>query len=197
MRYEILKRAKFRCELCGISAGEKALEVDHIVPRNHGGVDDVFNLQALCYSCNATKRDRDDADFRGIVERYEDRLPGCIFCEMPCERIICENRLAVAIRDAHPVTGLHTLVIPKRHVANFFDLFQPERNAVFSLVEEVRLEIQNADDTVTGFNIGANAGIDAGQTVLHCHVHLIPRRSGDTNDPRGGVRGVIPESRNY
>ena len=72
LRYETLKRAKFRCELCGISAEEKALEVDHIVPRNHGGADDAFNLQALCYSCNATKRDRDDTDFRRIAERYEE-----------------------------------------------------------------------------------------------------------------------------
>jgi diadenosine tetraphosphate (Ap4A) HIT family hydrolase len=177
LRYEVLKRARFRCELCGISAEEKALEVDHIIPRNHGGVDDAFNLQALCYSCNATKRDRDDTDFRGIAERYEDRVPGCIFCEMPLERIIGENRLSFAIRDAHPVTGLHTLVIPKRHAADFFDLFQPERNAVLSLIDVTRLEIQKADPTVTGFNVGANAGKDAGQTVFHCHVHLIPRRS--------------------
>jgi len=69
LRYEVLKRARFRCELCGISAEEKALEVDHIIPRNHGGVDDAFNLQALCYSCNATKRDRDDTDFRRIAEQ--------------------------------------------------------------------------------------------------------------------------------
>lgn len=197
LRYEILKRAKFRCELCGISAEEKALEVDHIIPRNHGGVDDAFNLQALCYSCNATKRDRDDTDFRGIAEQYEERMPGCIFCEMPPDRIIGENRLSVAFRDGHPVTGLHTLVIPKRHVADFFDLFQPERNAVLSLLDEMRLEIQNADPTVTGFNVGANAGKDAGQTVFHCHVHLIPRRSGDVADPRGGVRGVIPDMQSY
>jgi diadenosine tetraphosphate (Ap4A) HIT family hydrolase len=197
LRYEVLKRARFRCELCGISAEEKALEVDHIIPRNHGGVDDAFNLQALCYSCNATKRDRDDTDFRGVAERYEDRVPGCIFCEMPLERIIGENRLSFAIGDGHPVTGLHTLVIPKRHVADFFDLFQPERNAVLSLIDVMRLEIQKADPTVTGFNVGANAGKDAGQTVFHCHVHLIPRRSGDMADPRGGVRGVIPDRQSY
>jgi len=165
LRYEVLKRARFRCELCGISAEDKALEVDHIVPRNHGGADDAFNLQALC-SCNATKRDRDEADFRRIAERYEDRSPGCIFCEMPSERIVRENRLSIAIRDAHPVTRLHTLVIPRRHVADIFDLFQPERNAVFSLLEDMRLEIEKTDQTVTGFNIGANAGKDAGQTVL-------------------------------
>ena len=73
LRYEILKRAKFRCELCGISAEQKALEVDHIVPRNSGGTDDESNLQSLCYSCNAMKRDRDDTDFRGIGSSYEKR----------------------------------------------------------------------------------------------------------------------------
>jgi ATP adenylyltransferase len=68
IRYEVLKRARFRCELCGISAEDKALEVDHILPRNHGGQDDLSNFQALCYSCNAMKRDRDDTDFRGMAE---------------------------------------------------------------------------------------------------------------------------------
>jgi diadenosine tetraphosphate (Ap4A) HIT family hydrolase len=124
-------------------------------------------------------------------------MPECIFCKTPNGRIIGENRLSFAIRDGYPVTGLHTLVIPRRHVADFFDLFQPERNAVLSLLDEMRLEIQKADPTVTGFNVGANAGKDAGQTVFHCHVHLIPRRSGDVADPRGGVRGVIPDRQSY
>lgn len=82
-RYEVLKRAKYRCELCGVSADEKALEVDHIIPRNHGGSDELHNFQALCYSCNATKRDRDDADFRGIAATYADREDGCPFCKLP------------------------------------------------------------------------------------------------------------------
>jgi len=76
-------------------------------------------------------------------------------------------------------------------------LFQPERYAVLSLLAEMRLEIQKADPTVTGFNIGANARKDAGQTVFHCHVHLIPRRLGDVADPRGGVRSVIPDRQSY
>jgi ATP adenylyltransferase len=88
------------------------------------------------------------------------------------------------------VTGLHTLVIPKRHVADFFDLFQPERNAVSLLIEEMRLEIQKADDTVTGFNVGTIPAKMLGKP--HCHVHLIPRRSGDMSKPRGGVPGGDP-----
>ena len=196
-RYEVLKRAKDRCELCGISAREKALEVDHILPRNHGGGDELSNLQALCYSCNATKRDRDDTDFRGIGEAYTLREQGCAFCELPTERIVEENELALAFRDGFPVTPFHTLVIPKRHVADYFDLFQPERNAMNALLESQRSTILELDEKVTGFNIGINAGEDAGQTIFHCHMHLIPRRKGDVAEPRGGVRGVIPEKQKY
>ena len=197
IRYEILKRAKFRCELCGISAGQKALEVDHIIPRNHGGTDDQSNLQALCYSCNAMKRDRDTTDFREVNTSYDHRESGCIFCEMPSERVIADNELAYAILDAFPVTEGHTLIIPKRHVSDFFSLYQPERNAMQRLLEEQRQNILNADSTVTGFNIGNNVGEDAGQTVMHCHTHLIPRRRGDVAEPRGGVRGVIAEKQKY
>jgi 5-methylcytosine-specific restriction endonuclease McrA len=82
LRYEVLKRAVFRCELCGVSAEDRALEVDHIVPRNAGGSDDPSNLQALCFSCNAMKRDRDTTDFRGMAARYRVRREGCVFCEM-------------------------------------------------------------------------------------------------------------------
>ena len=197
IRYEILKRAKFRCELCGISAEQKALEVDHIIPRNNGGNDDQSNLQALCYSCNAMKRDRDTTDFREVSVSYDHRELGCIFCDMPTERVIAENELAYAILDAFPVTEGHTLIIPKRHVSDFFSLYQPERNAMQRLLEEQRQNILNADSTVTGFNIGNNVGEDAGQTVMHCHTHLIPRRRGDVDEPRGGVRGVIAEKQKY
>ena len=197
IRYEILKRAKFRCELCGISAEQKALEVDHIIPRNNGGTDDQFNLQALCYSCNAMKRDKDSTDFRGVNTSYDHRVSGCIFCEMPSERVIAENELAYAILDAFPVTEGHTLIIPKRHVSDYFSLYQPERNAIQRLLEKQRQNILNADSTVTGFNIGNNVGEDAGQTVMHCHTHLIPRRKGDVEEPRGGVRGVIAEKQKY
>jgi len=197
LRYEVLKRAKFRCELCGISAEEKALEVDHIVPRNSGGTDDPSNLQALCYSCNAMKRDRDDTDFRQVAQSYDYREDGCLFCEIPRDRIIGENELCYTIRDNFPVTEHHTLIIPKRHVSDFFDLYQPERNAVHSLLDQQRTLILENDETVTGFNTGINSGIDAGQSIFHCHIHLIPRRKGDTGNPRGGVRGVIPGKQSY
>lgn len=192
LRYEVLKRAAFHCELCGISADVKALEVDHITPRNKGGSDDPDNLQALCYSCNAMKRDRDDTDFRAVKDSYQHREDGCLFCEIPADRIILENELAYAIRDGFPVTEHHTLIIPKRHVSDYFGLSRPELNACDSLIKLARQKILELDSSVTAFNVGMNAGQDAGQTVFHCHIHLIPRRKDDVENPRGGVRHTIP-----
>lgn len=195
--YEVLKRARFRCELCGVSADVRALEVDHIVPRNRGGSDDVDNLQALCYSCNSMKRDRDSTDFRKVRESYEYREPGCVFCEVPKERVIRENELAYAIRDAFPVAALHTLMIPKRHTPDYFALGRPEINACNQLLEEERRSISERDESVEGFNVGINNGEAAGQTIFHCHIHLIPRKKGDIEDPTGGVCNVIPGKGTY
>ena len=111
--------------------------------------------------------------------------------------IVGQNELAIAFRDLYPVTPLHTLIIPKRHVSEYFDLYQPELNAINQLINEVRNAVLLADNTVEGFNIGTNAGEVSGQTVFHCHVHLIPRRRDDTASPRGGVRGVIPDRQTY
>lgn len=192
LRYEVLKRAGFRCELCGIPANERAIEVDHIVPRKHGGEDDLTNLQALCFKCNANKGARDDEDFRVIREGLSARQTGCIFCELSADRIVASNALAFAVNDNYPVTRLHSLVMPKRHAATYFDLFEPERRAINQLLDGLRAEIMKKDTSVSGFNIGMNSGDTAGQTIGHAHVHLIPRRQGDVQDPRGGVRGVIP-----
>jgi len=197
VRYEILKRAHYRCELCGVSAEEKALQVDHIVPRARGGSDDISNFQALCYSCNATKRDRDDTDFRAMAESYHHREASCVFCDIDEQRIVSENELAVAILDGYPVTEGHTLIIPKRHVSSYFDLHQPELNAVQRLLQEQKSLLTTNDPEITGYNVGVNCGSDAGQTIFHCHIHLIPRRKGDTPNPRGGVRGVIPDRQYY
>ncbi|QNP44480.1 HIT domain-containing protein [Sphingomonas daechungensis] len=197
IRYEVLKRARFRCELCGVSADERALEVDHIVPRNHGGSDDISNLQALCYTCNASKRDRDDTDFRDHKNLYQQRESGCLFCETARSGIVAENELAYVRRDGFPVTHLHTLVIPKRHVASYLDLTQPELNAVHQLSVSQRTSLQSEDGTIAGFNVGVNDGAAAGQTIMHAHLHLIPRRSGDVARPRGGIRHVIPGRGEY
>ena len=197
VRYEVLKCAKHRCELCGAHEEQAALHVDHIVPRAKGGSDDLSNFQALCVTCNTNKRDRDDTDFRDVQASYSIRDEACLFCRVGEDRIIAENELCYAIRDGFPVTPMHTLVIPKRHVADYFDLYQPELNAIQALLKEQREQILAADPAVTGFNVGINAGAEAGQTIFHVHVHLFPRRKGDVADPRGGVRGVIPEKQKY
>ena len=197
LRYQVLSRAQGRCELCGISKDEKALDVDHIVPRSKGGADDITNLQALCYTCNRQKRNTDDTDFRSLVDQYQIRDEQCVFCSEVAKRAIDENKLALAFEDIYPVTDGHTLIIPKRHVSDYFDLHQPEINAIHQLMDVRKAQLEQSDSTITGFNIGINAGKDAGQTIFHCHVHLIPRRPGDMEDPTGGVRGVIPSKQKY
>jgi len=116
----------------------------------------------------------------------------CLFCEIPNVRVIAKNELAYAIRDGFPVTSLHTLIIPKRHAVTYFDLSDAEILACNQLMQEIKTTILKEDSSVDGFNIGMNAGEAAGQTVFHCHIHLIPRRKGDVENPRGGVRHIIP-----
>jgi diadenosine tetraphosphate (Ap4A) HIT family hydrolase len=192
-----LKNARFRCELCGVSAEERALEVDHITPRNNGGGDELENLQALCFSCDAMKRDHDDTDFRAVRASYQDRRGDCPFCEMSARRVLRQNSLAAAIADEHPVTLGHALIFPFRHVSDYFDLGAPELRACQVLVSETRAVLLRDDSSISGFNVGVNSGSVAGQTVMHCHIHLIPRREGDAPNPRGGVRAVIPGKADY
>jgi diadenosine tetraphosphate (Ap4A) HIT family hydrolase len=143
------------------------------------------------------KRDRDDTDFRKVIESYQLRESGCVFCETSPERVVATNELCFAIHDKHPVTPGHALVIPKRHVADYFGLGRPELNASHSLLEELKKRLQDSDPTIVGFNVGINCGPAAGQTVFHCHIHLIPRRAGDAEKPAGGVRHVIPGRGHY
>lgn len=167
IRYQVLKRARGRCELCGISMEERALEVDHIVPKNHGGSDTVDNYQALCYTCNANKRDTDDTDFRNMNAAYDERADDCVFCTIEKERIVESNELCIAIRDKYPVTPMHSLILPKRHCSTYFDLSQAEFNSMTRLAHILKEKAMVHDPIITGFNIGFNSGPDAGQTIGH------------------------------
>ena len=118
--------------------------------------------------------------------------PGCPFCEVPGDRMLLQNELAYAIRDAFPVTPLHTLVIPKRHIQSYFELDFAELGACNRLLYREKAAIEREEEYVLGFNVGVNDGEGAGQSMFHCHLHLIPRREQDVEDPRGGVRNVIP-----
>ena len=113
VEYEVKKRAGGRCELCGASHTEAQLDVDHIVPRNKGGSNDLSNLQMLCRTCNAQKRDLDDTDFRAVNDSYADRDADCVFCQKECG----EDDLAFVVEDEYPVTKGHSLVIPRRENA--------------------------------------------------------------------------------
>jgi ATP adenylyltransferase len=197
LRYEVLKRAQFHCELCGIPHDERALEVDHIQPRKHGGTDDLSNLQALCWQCNSMKGARDNTNFNEIKATYDAKPKDCPFCAIDKKRIVEENLLCYALLDQYPVTKFHTLVITKRHIPNWFDMSTSEHKAANDLLKNARERILEKDLSVDGFNVGTNAGQTAGQTIFHLHLHLIPRRKGDIENPKGGVRHVIPEKGHY
>ena len=119
------------------------------------------------------------------------------FLERPESDWIASNELAFAIRDAYPVTPGHALVVPRRLVATWFNTTPGERQAIFELVDEVKRQLDAATPAADGYNIGINSGPAAGQTVMHLHVHVIPRYRGDVPDPTGGVRHVIPGKGNY
>ena len=124
-------------------------------------------------------------------------MSNCIFCNIEEDRIVDEYKHFYVIRDAFPVTPLHSLVISKRHVVSYFQCSKEEHDEIPIILDTQKTELKILDDTITGFNIGMNIGEDAGQTIFHCHIHIIPRRQGDTANPRGGVRGVIPEKQKY
>lgn len=110
--------------------------------------------------------------------------------------MLLRNDSAIAFRDAYPVSPGHTLVIPARHVASFFDTTPEERTSMLTLLDAAKQQLRSALDPA-GYNIGINDGAAAGQTVGHLHIHLIPRYPGDRPDPRGGIRWVIPENADY
>ena len=120
----------------------------------------------------------------------------CIFCNLNSERIIAENELCLAIRDGFPVSEGHTLIIPKRHVADYFDLIPNEIAAMQTMMKEIKCQLDN-ELHPDGYNIGINVNAAAGQTIFHVHMHLIPRYIGDVANPKGGVRGVIPGMQKY
>ncbi len=146
--------------------------------------------------CNCSKGNKDQTNFRSNTST--DFENGCLFCKKVKNRkILIENNFSFAILDSYPVSKGHTLVIPKRHVADYFEMTEIEQNAVHDLLGFCRKQLLDTDPSIKGFNVGVNCGKVAGQTIFHCHIHLIPRRPGDTDHPEGGVRGVIPNKMSY
>ena len=189
LRYQVFERAKRSCELCSIHEVQKALEVDHIVPRSLGGGDDISNLQALCYSCNAMKRNTDDTDFRGVIDSYSYRKAGCEFCAPQPGPVLSMDELSYSVSAPSPISKGHTLFVPKRHIEDYFDLYQPELNAIQRNLEGGRKRLQESDASITGFTVVYESVRDTGPSVLHSYLGLIPRRSGDPVSNMGGFRG--------
>ncbi len=124
-------------------------------------------------------------------------MTDCPFCNrIAASQFIQEDSLALALPDAYPVSPGHTLIVPRRHVQDFFDLTAEEQAAVWTLVQSVRRHIEK-DHLPDGYNLGINVGEAAGQTVAHAHLHFIPRYTGDVEDPRGGIRWIIPTKAPY
>ena len=121
----------------------------------------------------------------------------CLFCNIKESGCAHENELAYASYDSYPVSKYHCLIIPKRHIKDYFDLTEQELIACNELIKIVKDEILIKDQTVKGFNFGTNIGKVSGQSIFHCHMHLIPRRDGDVEKPQGGVRSVIPNKQHY
>ena len=121
----------------------------------------------------------------------------CLFCDSKKSGIAHENDLAYASYDSYPVSDHHCLIIPKRHIKDYFDMTNDELIACNDLIQIVKNEILSKDINVKGFNVGTNAGKIAGQSIMHRHIHLIPRREGDVDNPQGGVRSVIPNKQHY
>ncbi len=121
----------------------------------------------------------------------------CLFCNIKESCLAMENDLAYASYDSYPVSKGHCLIILKRHVKDYFDLTKEEIIACDELIKKIKKEIESKDSTIRGFNIGTNSGKVAGQSIMHCHIHLIPRREGDVENPQGGVRSVIPLKQHY
>jgi len=122
----------------------------------------------------------------------------CIFCPHRIEnKILAEYGTVVAIRDEYPVTQGHLLILTRRHTPDLFHMTLEEQQDMLALVRILRDQALEKDASITGFNIGMNCGVSAGQTIPHAHLHFIPRRDGDAERPRGGVRGVIPGKQGY
>jgi len=121
----------------------------------------------------------------------------CLFCTIKKKDIIEENESAYGTFDSYPVSSQHCLIVPKRHVKDYFELSKDEVTGCDQLIKKIKNQVEKNDKTVKGFNIGINSGKVAGQSIMHCHIHLIPRREGDVENPQGGVRGVIPSKQHY
>lgn len=189
------------CSLCGARPSKNndvELDIDHIVPISKGGSDDIENLQVLCHRCNRAKGNHLLKSSKEIHFGHLKKDPSCIFCEIESDRVILfEDEYILAFEDKFPVSKGHTLIVPKRHIEEALALSDVEMVAIFQYFRAHTNQLKKDDNSILGFNAGFNIGEIAGQTIFHAHFHVIPRRRGDSEDPRGGIRCVIPGRQSY
>ncbi|MCY4490339.1 MAG: HNH endonuclease, partial [Thaumarchaeota archaeon] len=150
IRYDIIAKFKGVCAACGINSQKRPMDVDHIIPVNMDGNNDISNLQLLCHRCNREKRDRDNTDFVKWHKRLKHRDAKCSLCKM---NPIKTNAMASAVRMKSSESKLHSVIFPRRHVSTFFDLIPAEKNHCMSLVEEVKMDIMERDRDIGSFSV--------------------------------------------
>lgn len=197
-RIELIEKHPF-CTLCGAKPNrdEVFLDIDHIRPRSEGGTDDISNLQVLCHRCNRAKGNSLIKSSKQVHIEHLGLRQDCIFCQTPESEISFENEYIYEKEDRYPVTPGHRLIISKRHVSDATDLTPIELQHMFDCLKKTTAKLKLDDPSILGFNTGFNIGQSAGQTVMHTHLHVIPRRKNDVENPRGGIRGVIPGKADY
>lgn len=187
------------CTLCGTkpSDGTIGLDIDHIIPASKGGSDDESNLQVLCAKCNRAKGNHFVISAESTHLKHLNHDSSCIFCTLSAERIKFKDSYILVVEDGYPVSKGHSLIIPVRHIPSALELHDVETVQIFKKSREICESLQKEDPSILGFNLGFNVGRVAGQTIDHCHFHIIPRRSGDVEEPTGGIRNVIPGKGKY
>lgn len=145
----------------------------------------------------APPRDEYRSAGSGFAAQRVEAEPGCRFCEPRADEILDENALCLTLRDSFPVSEGHCLIVPRRHAENGFEMTPMEVEAAHRLLQRARQRLIAEDATISGFNTGMNSGKSAGQSVYHAHMHLIPRRDGDQENPQGGVRNIFPDKAKY
>jgi ATP adenylyltransferase len=195
LRFRVLKEARGRCAMCGVTRDDRPIDIDHIIPLSKGGKTVYSNLQVLCSKCNRSKGNKDQTDFRSLPKVNEST---CLFCSLlDSKKVIDENEFAFSIMDKYPVTTGYVLIIPIRHIASYSEITSAEMLAIHDLIKIRTRLLSEENQGVSDYNIGVNNGENAGQTIHHLHFHLIPRRKGDVVNPRGGIRSVVPEKKEY
>lgn len=173
VRYNVLVRAHHKCELCGVDANERALEVDHIVPKSWSGPDSIDNYQALCYKCNSNKGNRSSLDLRELSEDYEVYSSSCKYCDEGEKESSAELAKANWIHKKNMIERIE--IYPARHVNSYFDLKQPELNAIFRLSKEIKETILQQGDDCNGFDIRFNEEMDPSTSSKHCVLVMTPK----------------------